>query len=320
MVTPVEMALAFWLDLAIGDPRAIPHPVQLIGKAIEGSEKRLRQWFGARTGGMVLTVWIVSFSTFAAYIVMRVLKAPDEGVLSFIGTAVYVYMISTTLALKGLVESVRKIVSESDVQEARKKLSMIVGRDTDQLDEEAVRRAAVESLAENTSDGVVAPLLYLAIGGLPLAMAYKAVNTLDSMVGYKNEKYRDFGYYSAKLDDVLNYIPARITGLMIVVATYLISGFDMKRAVRSFSVMRRDGRNHTSPNSGVPEAAMAGALNARFGGPSTYGGVVFEKPYIFTEGGGVSVMSARQAIVITVASSLMCLLLAMGVASFRGLL
>ncbi len=320
MVTPTELALAFLLDLAIGDPRAIPHPVRLIGKAIEKSEKKLRRWFGAHMGGVVLAVWIVGGAALAAYLAARILKAPAGGVLSFIGSAVYIYLASTTLALRGLVESVRKVVSEGDVREARRKLSAIVGRDTARLDEGAVRRAAVESLAENTSDGVVAPLLYLAIGGLPLAAAYKAVNTLDSMVGYRNERYRDFGRFSAKLDDALNFIPARITGLLIVAATYLVSGFDKERALRSFSVMRRDGRNHASPNSGIPEAAMAGALEARFGGPSTYGGVVFDKPFIFAEGGAVGAASARQAIGIAVASSLMCLLLAMGTAYFRGLL
>ena len=318
MVGPVELALAFGLDLAIGDPRGIPHPVQLIGKAIEGSEGRLRQWFGARTGGLVLTVWVVSVSALAAYIITRALKAPAEGFFSLMGTAIYIYLMSTTLALRGLVKAVRKIVSEGDVQVAREKLSMIVGRDTAGLDSDAVRRAAVESLAENASDGVVAPLLYLAIGGLPLAVAYKAVNTLDSMVGYKNEKYKVFGYFSARLDDVLNYIPARITGLLIVLATYLTTGFDMKRASRSFSIMRRDGRNHPSPNGGVPEAAMAGAIGAKFGGPSTYGGIVSDKPYIFAEGNSVSPAAAEQAIGITVASALMCLLVAMGLAYIRG--
>ena len=162
---------------------------------------------------------------------------------------------------------------------------MIVGRDTQHLSEEGVLRATVETVAENLSDGIIAPLFYLAVGGLPFAMTYKAVNTLDSMVGYKNDRYLLFGRASARLDDIANFIPARITGLLVVIAVFLLTlagkaGRPAINARRALTVMLRDGRKHSSPNSGFPEAAVAGGLGVILGGPSTYGGIVIEKPYI----------------------------------------
>jgi adenosylcobinamide-phosphate synthase len=285
------------------------------------------------------------------------------------GTVIFIYLISTTLALRGLISSVRLVidaVNSGNLDDARRKLSMIVGRDTGSLGEEAILRAAIETLAENLSDGFGAPLFYLVIGGLPLGIAYKAVNTLDSMVGYKNERYMRFGWAAARLDDAANYIPARITGLAISAAAFLyclisrrksdvgnrkseignrkseietatsallnlefriqnsklgVFNRALEAARTSFRVMRRDGRNHTSPNSGLPEAAMAGALGVRLGGPSTYGGVAVEKPYIGEEFTGDYLTSARQAVHVAVIASCLMMVVALSVLClFRGLL
>jgi adenosylcobinamide-phosphate synthase len=206
----------------------------------------------------------------------------------YLGAALMVWFVATTIATRELISSVQRVVCSTRMGEfadARRYLSMIVGRDTECLSERDIIKAALETLAENLSDGVIAPLFYLAAGGFPAAMAYKAVNTLDSMVGYKNDRYLRFGWAAARLDDVVNYVPARITGLFIVLAAF-ITGLFIKgdssfgRAARSFYILRRDGRSHTSPNSGVPEAAMAGALGIKMGGPSLYGGRTIEKPYI----------------------------------------
>ncbi len=209
-----------------------------------------------------------------------------------VGTALFVYLVSTTLALRELVHSARLVtlaIKRGEIVEARQNLAMIVGRDTDTLGEESVLRATIETVAENLSDGFVAPLFYLMVGGLPLAMAYKAINTLDSMVGYKNPQYIRFGWAAARLDDIVNYIPARIAGLFVSGGAFIYFCFRSSNAGiahalfsarNAFTMMLRDGRNHSSPNSGVCEAAMAGALGVRLGGPSTYGGSIVVKPYI----------------------------------------
>jgi adenosylcobinamide-phosphate synthase len=223
------------------------------------------------------------------------------------GKAVLIYLAGTTIALRELVASAKRVIASVEagiLTDARKHLSMIVGRDTEGLSDEGVLRATVETLAENLSDGVIAPVFYLVLGGLPLAIAYKAINTLDSMIGYKNEKYIRFGWAAAKLDDVANYIPARITGVLIIVSAYLLGVMSSGRSkavssfsgLDSFTIMLRDGRKHTSPNSGMPEAAVAGALGIRLGGPSTYGGRLFEKPFIGDENNGDYLSSAHKTI------------------------
>ncbi|MBU4345393.1 MAG: adenosylcobinamide-phosphate synthase CbiB, partial [Proteobacteria bacterium] len=167
-------------------------------------------------------------------------------------------------------------LNRGNIEEARKRLSMIVGRDTEKLDEQGICRAVIETVSENLSDGIIAPMFYLALGGLPLAMAYKAVNTLDSMVGYKNDRYGDIGWFSAKMDDMFNWIPARFTGLIIVAASFVLR-YNWRD---SWKIMRRDGQNHSSPNSGMPEAAAAGALNIQLGGKIQYFGKISHKPTI----------------------------------------
>ena len=185
----------------------------------------------------------------------------------------------TSLATKDLFLHVKRIlerIKNEDIEGARKNLSFIVGRDTQDLSRKEVICACIESIAENTNDGIIAPLFYLILGGPTLAVGYKAINTLDSMVGYKNQDYRDLGWFSAKLDDFVNFIPARITGILIVISSFLLR-YNFKD---SFRIMCRDGRNHLSPNSGISEAAMAAALGIRVGGPAKYKGKLVVKPYI----------------------------------------
>lgn len=307
MIAPVYLAAAFLLDLAVGESRWLPHPVQVIGKAASGLEVILRRLFGERheaAAGVCLVCIVVPASWAAAFVLTRLLLSFSARPLSVIGVCLFVYLVSTTLALRGLIASARlviKAVRQKRMADARRRLAMIVGRDTEALEEEAVLKATVETLAENLSDGFVAPLLYLVVGGLPLAMAYKAVNTLDSMIGYKNARYIRLGRAAARLDDAANFVPARIAGLALAVAAFLyfLPGGPKKAlaaARGSLAIMRRDGRKHSSPNAGVPEAAMAGALGLRLGGPSSYGGALVEKPLIGDEQGADYLRSADAAV------------------------
>ncbi|MGO9611912.1 MAG: adenosylcobinamide-phosphate synthase CbiB [Dissulfurispiraceae bacterium] len=288
MKEPVILTLAFLLDLAMGDPQWLPHPVRIIGKGISRLESFLRGHFKTsaqeKWGGIALVVLIV-IPTFLISFAMQeaILRGIDRGgIWMIMGSIGIVYLTSTTIAVRELISSVRVVVNSvksQSVSSARDNLSMIVGRDTHDLSDEEILKAALESLAENLSDGIIAPLFYFTIGGLPLALSYKAINTLDSMVGYKNQRHLHFGWAAARLDDIANYLPARITGVLIVVATALVVR-SPSAIYRSISIMLRDGKKHLSPNSGIPEAAMAGALDVRFGGPSTYGGSTVNKPYI----------------------------------------
>ena len=310
MITPALISAAYVIDLVVGDPKGILHPVVLMGRAIEKLEPWLRKNLATGPAGLALVLIVAGGSYLITSFIASMLLLVEGFIFSILAFALYAWLASTTLALRGLIDSVRAVMAacdEGDIEEARAQLALIVGRDTDELDEEGIRRAAVESLAENASDGVVAPLFYLALGGLPLAFAYKAVNTMDSMVGYKNEKYMVFGRAAARIDDVFNYIPARLTGILIVLATHMLSRFEGDDGPRAYTVMRQDGRLHTSPNAGVPEAAMAGALNVRLGGPSTYKGELSEKPYINEQGGSVDAEAADRAVRIIVMASFMAL-------------
>lgn len=270
---------AFVLDCLAGDPYWFPHPVRLIGKYISFFEQLARKVFKSETGlmfaGMLLTFSTVTLAYIVPWMLLKL--AYRSNMLLY--HAINIVLLYTCLAARCLANEGKKIcnaLKAGDIQNSRKLLSFIVGRDTEKLDEGGITRGAVETVAENTSDGVIAPLFYMFIGGAPLAMAYKAANTLDSMVGYKNEKYIYFGRASARLDDVLNYIPARLSALFIVFASALL-GLNYKN---SFYTVKRDGRNHSSPNSGYPEAAVAGALEVQLGGTNSYFGKLVEKPTI----------------------------------------
>ena len=267
---------AVLLDLFLGDPRWLPHPVVGIGRLINTLEKILRRSVGSeRLGGILLLLLTVGITAGVALGVIRGAYALSP----YAGLAAATILAWTCLAARSLHREsglVAASLERNDLPGARRFLSYIVGRDTAELAAPEVWRGAVETVAENTSDGVIAPLFFLMLGGPVLALAYKAVNTLDSMVGYRNERYLLFGRASARCDDVLNLIPARLTGLLMTAVAPLV-GHSGRGAWR---IMRRDGRNHASPNSGIPEAATAGALGVRLGGTNVYFGKEVVKPTI----------------------------------------
>ncbi|MCG2677325.1 adenosylcobinamide-phosphate synthase CbiB [bacterium] len=262
-------------DLIFADPKWFPHPVRGIGRLISFMDNRLRGTNGKwkeRIKGAILVFVVVGISTCLAYLFIELSK----GLSPFLGNLAWVYLGYCSLSIKDLqvkAKAIARALKKNSLARARKELSKIVGRDTGQLSKEGVTTAAIESIAENTNDGIIAPLIYLILGGPVLAFAYKSINTIDSMIGYKNERYLHFGWFAARLDDIVNFIPARICGFLIAVSS-------LPAMTRSFKIMFRDGRKHPSPNSGVSIAAMAGALGIRLGGPSAYHGKLVEKPYL----------------------------------------
>ena len=280
-MTVVYAALCgFVIDLLLGDPARMPHPVVFMGRCISALEKSLRRIFpktpkGELAGGVILAAVLplgtLAFTGLCVWGLGLVHPA--------LGFALQVLWCWQALAAKGLrqeSENVRRALVTGTLDDARKAVSRIVGRDTAALSREGVIRAAVETVAENFSDGVVAPMFWMLIGGAPLALAYKAVNTMDSMVGYKNDRYLYFGRAAAKLDDAANWLPSRLAALLLVAAAPLTG----QNAKRAFAIWRRDRRKHASPNSAQTESAMAGALGVRLAGPASYFGEVHQKPWI----------------------------------------
>lgn len=310
----IAFGLGFILDMILGDPYCLPHPIRLIGTLISRLEGRLLKKEAAaqekRKKGRLLVVAVTGSTVCTAAVLLVV----SYMVHPCLGIAVETIMTYQTLAAKCLkVESMKvyRCLREENLAAARKAVSMIVGRDTDVLDEEGVAKAAIETVAENTSDGVIAPMLYDAIGGPVLGFFYKAVNTMDSMVGYKNEKYLDFGRAAAKLDDVMNYVPARISAYVMIFAAY-IGGRDFNGGYAK-KIYKRDNRNHASPNSAQTESVCAGALGIRLAGDASYFGKLVKKPYIGDALRGVETEDIRRVnrlMYITAwASELMCLAL-----------
>lgn len=273
----MELTIGFILDLIIGDPNNPVHPVRIIGRLCTILEKIMRNIFKNSLKLAGLIVWIITVAV--TFLVTFFIVYIARKVNLYFGIIVEGILIYFCISSKGLVVEGKKVISyllKNDIIGARKQLSYIVGRDTESLDEKGIVRAVIETIAENMSDGVIAPIFYGGIFGAPLAMAYKAVNTMDSMFGYKNDKYMEFGFFPAKLDDVFNYIPARITGFIIIISSFIL-GYDYKN---SYKIYKRDRYNHTSPNSAHPEAAMAGALKVQLGGSNYYFGKLVEKPTI----------------------------------------
>ncbi|NPV52603.1 MAG: cobalamin biosynthesis protein CobD [Firmicutes bacterium] len=290
----VLVVVAYMLDLVMGDPPWMPHPVVGLGKLISCLEKPARRL--ARTGwqervsGVFIAVFVVGIAGFSTWLLLYVAGFVTQQVIrhvpgpvverthlsnylaSYPGYALSAFFISTTIALRGLTEaalSVKRALDRGDLARARRELGKIVGRDTARLPVDEIVRGTVETVAENTVDAVISPLFYAFLGGAPLAMTYRAVNTLDSMIGYRNKTYVNLGWASAKLDDLANYIPARVAGVALVAAAWL-TGKDAQEAWR---IIRRDARKHPSPNGGIPESAVAGALRVRLGGVNYYQGV-----------------------------------------------
>ena len=265
MTKALSLLLGWLLDLVLGDPSWLPHPVVWMGKMIAVGEKFLNKGRHRKLKGALVAVCLISF----VFAITWLICYPLTSYLSLLTSIIIFFCLAGTT----LIREVRQVFRAVDrsVEEGRAQVARIVGRDTSELSAQEIRTAALETLAENLSDGVIAPLFWLAVGGVPAMVAYKMVNTLDSMIGYRTERYRDFGCWAARIDDVANYIPARLTALLMVIAAGRprLAGF-----------VWRNGRNHASPNSGYPEAALAGILNCRFGGPHYYFGELFDKPYI----------------------------------------
>ena len=263
----LPLLIGWVLDLLIGDPTWLPHPVVWFGKMISWGEHRLNQGLHRMLKGALLAVGLILLIFLVTWL-LHLLLVSDVLVIIFDTVVVFYCLAGTTL-----IREVRQVFLAVDrsLEEGRRQVARIVGRDTSELSAQEVRTAALETLAENLSDGVIAPLFWFALFGTPGMLAYKMVNTLDSMIGYKTERYKAFGCWAAHIDDVANYIPARLTALLMILA----SG-----KLRLLTFVLKNGRKHASPNSGYPEAALAGILGCRFGGPHYYFGELFDKPYI----------------------------------------
>ncbi len=308
MLSPVGLALAFLLDLIAGDPQWSFHPIRIIGQLITCLETLLKNLFQnsiseKKTGfllclSVITIVYSVTFSiVYGAY-----------WVNTYFGLLVSSILVYFTISLRALGQgalAIKSLLVKGNEEEARNLLSLIVGRDTARLNREESVRATVETVAENTSDGVVAPLFYVLLGGAPLGMTYKAINTLDSMVGYKNERYLQLGWASARCDDLANYLPARLTGLLLFASAVLLRK-DWKNA---WMTMVRDARKHASPNSGYPESAVAGALNVRLGGSNYYNGILRTTAFLGYQGKPLNEASIGDVVRMMYCSSFIMLVL-----------
>ncbi|MGA2851722.1 MAG: adenosylcobinamide-phosphate synthase CbiB [Terracidiphilus sp.] len=290
-----KFAVAYALDWCVGDPEWLPHPVRLIGWSIDASERALRRRRSGKrfdlAAGALIAVGVPALSALCVYALLKHLRGNDPA----IATAAEVWLASTCLSTRNLLDeaaAVMRALENGNLQRARLRVARIVGRDTEELGEEEICRALVEALAESLSDGVIAPLFYLAVGGVPLAMAYKAINTLDSMIGHKDEKYLYFGRVAARVDDVANFIPARIAALLLCVAAEFIP---QASGVRAGHIWLRDGSKHASPNAGQVEAAIAGLLGVRLGGTNKYAGELIASPHLGGEFAPPSRKDARRA-------------------------
>ena len=276
LLPALPLILGFLLDCAVGDPYNIPHPVKLIGRLISGLEKLVRKHMrDLRTGGILLGLTVIVLSTVLPLVILVICYH----ISIILGIAAETIMCCYMLAAKCLCSESMKVckaAESGDTEAARKAVSMIVGRDTAVLDKDGIVRAAVETVAENASDGVTAPLFYMGLGGAVGAFLYKSVNTMDSMIGYRDEKYADIGRFAAKLDDVLNFIPSRMTALLMA-ASAPLAGLDGRNA---FRIWKRDRKKHASPNSAQTESVCAGALHVRLAGDAWYFGKLHKKPYI----------------------------------------
>jgi adenosylcobinamide-phosphate synthase len=298
------MPSAFVLDLILGDPRYFPHPIRWMGKAIVTAEFYFRKIpyhptvCGALfAASLVMGTWLLTYLLLVAVnSIHPILKNCFEIILIY-------YCISAGSLEKAALE-IKHYLKNKNIAGAREKVALIVGREVTNYQETDIARATVESVAENLVDGVISPLFFAAIGGAPLAMAYKMVNTLDSMVGYKNEKYLNFGQAAARIDDVLNYVPTRLALPIISLATHILSG----KGARSLKTAVREGANHSSPNAGFPEAAFAGALSVKLNGPNFYNGKRVDKPFIGIRFGNTSTEHIQKACDIMMLASFLWLL------------
>jgi adenosylcobinamide-phosphate synthase len=308
-MTALEVSAAYVADLIFGDPSGYPHPIKLMGRTISFFEEKFLQRVDSswkqRFWGGVLAMIIVSGAGIFTWAILQMVGWIHP-VLSCIATIFFAY---TTLATRNLYDEVMKVIKtleQKNLSRARKEAGFLVSRDTDHLDKKEICRALIETVSENTSDGIIAPLFYLAVGGPPLAMAYKALNTLDSMVGYKNERYRYFGWISAKADDFANFIPARTTALLFILSSFILRK-DWKKSAR---LALRDGPKNVSPNSGYPESAVAGALCVQLGGENFYFGIPQQKPLIGEPKKPINIKAVKESLHLMVVASLIAVIIA----------
>lgn len=308
------------LDLIIGDPHSIPHPVMLIGKLIHALDIRFRaaavqekdRAVAEKKLGALLVLLVLAATGFSVWLLLFLFYR----ISMIAGIAAESIMTCQILAARSLAAESGKVcdaLTGGTLEEARSAVSMIVGRDTKALDADGVTRAAVETIAENTSDGVIAPMLYTALGGPVLGFLYKAVNTMDSMIGYQNDTYRHFGTAAARLDDVVNFVPARLCALLLILSC-LLSGKSYS-AKRAFAIWRRDKRKHKSPNSAQTESVMAGALGVRLAGPASYFGHPVDKPWIGDATRPIEPLDIRKANSLMFTAAILCFLLCAGILS-----
>lgn len=290
MLTP--LFIGWMLDIAFGDPAMLPHPIVFFGKIIAKGEHLLNHGQHRKAKGALLACSLITLTFVVGALLFHFLASYPIAYIILGSIMVFYCLAGTTLIreVKGVF-----IALDNSLEDGRRQVARIVGRDTSELSEQEVRKAALETLAENLSDGVVAPLFWFALLGIPGMITYKMVNTLDSMIGYKTERYREFGCIAAHIDDIANYIPARLTALLMLVADFLFC-LDVKRLVMHFRFVRDNAHNHSSPNSGWPEATLASILDCRFGGGHYYFGEYFPKPFIGTNDRKLSTADVGMAI------------------------
>ena len=316
MTNVLSLLIGWLLDLVFGDPSRLPHPIVWFGKAIAFCEHRLNKGNHRKLKGALTAVFLIA-TTFALTWFLRSQCSMFNVQCSIFNVqcsiAFDALIIFYCLAGTTLIREVRAVFLALDrsLDEGRKQVARIVGRDTSELSAQEVRTAALETLAENLSDGVIAPLFWFAILGTPGMLAYKMVNTLDSMIGYKTERYKDFGCWAAHIDDIANYIPARLTALLMILPKLFTFHFSL------LTFVRVNGRNHASPNSGYPEAALAGILDCRFGGPHYYFGQLFDKPYIGTNDRPLTTPDMKTAIRINRTAEILMVILTATVCLFH---
>ena len=316
MTKLLSLLIGWMLDLLVGDPQWLPHPVVGFGKMIAFGEHRLNRGLHRKLKGALMAITLIIAVFAVTWLVRHQLSIINSQLsiincqLSIIIDAIIVFY---CLAGTTLIREVREVFLALDrsLEEGRRQVSRIVGRDTSELSAQEVRTAALETLAENLSDGVIAPLFWFAILGTPGMLTYKMINTLDSMIGYRTERYRDFGCWAAHIDDIANYIPARLTALLMILPRIV----NCQLSIVNF--VRRYGRHHASPNSGYPEAALAGILNCRFGGPHYYFGQLFDKPFIGENDRPLTTDDMKKAVLVNRTAEILMILI-VGLCAWMG--
>lgn len=303
----IPLVLGYLLDLWFGDPHTWPHPVKLFGNLISAGERVLNKGKHRFAKGMLMSTLLCLITFVGFYVLMASLMSVNSWLFIAIASVfVFFGLANRNLIQEG--EAVFNELKEKGLEAGRKRLSWIVGRDTSSLSAQQIRTAVFETMSENLSDGVIAPLFYYLLAGVPGMMAYKMINTLDSMIGYRNEKYEYFGKFAARLDDVANFIPARLTAILMVLISL---------SLRGLNFIFIYGSKHKSPNSGYPEAALAGIIDVRFGGPNTYHGIIVEKPYIGSNSRKIKHSEINDVARINHRTTLLMLLLIVVIVYFR---